>query len=327
MSYAPWSVPACKTQENDIKIMTFNLCRARENARNTQCLSELWPARKGQTQKLIASEHPDIICLQEFRDTVLTTMDDFFNFSPKYEHHIFAPNPDPIALRVAIAWDPRRVFPICVEKRWLCENDGRMPSRGADPDGKGKIIGGIQFVRVQDGSYIEGVLEKPFWVFCTHFSVNEEAKNIQAAAAQRVVRGLAGEAPAVLCGDMNFFDRFGGRKQRASLVGDYFEDPFADPSRVSIAHDGHPDDEENMKMDTAQYKILGTFFGMDSDSVKGEIGVGTANSRLDHILVSKNISYRSPTMVCRTMLPYPSQLFSRRNYPSDHFPLTLSIIL
>jgi len=251
-----------------------------------------WVNRSARIRALILKVNADIVTLQEFRALpgVDETPEQFLaSFSPAYRYVIEYRNSQPLAFGQVTMWKADRFYPLEVAKRWLSDT----PS-----------------TPIHEGKFIYGAT--PFWVFNTHFQLDEHVKTQSCHSVLRSMREIIGNANEAftLSGDFNFFPDRDGATQRAILTSEL--------------------QDLGVKMNTLEQKELhGTFVGYDHDEFKADLG--NMVSRLDHIFLggAPRIESRSEWLLVynRTMLENEPEPFTTRSYPSDHLPLVAFLSL
>src|SRR6185295_4069148 len=171
---------------------------------------------------------------------------------------------------------------------------------------------------VREGKFIWGA--QHFWVFNTHFQLEESVKTNSCRSVLWATRAMQGVGtwrtepePFIVCGDLNFFPDRDGALQRAILTEDGGLRDLG--TRMLALSDGR--------------ELRGTFVGFDHDDFKADLA--NMVSRLDHVLLwGPQLTAAADHLLVydKTMLsagePAP---FSTRSYPSDHLPLLARLTL
>jgi len=279
-----------------------------------------WVNRSARIRALILKVNADIVTLQEFRALpgVDETPEQFLaSFSPAYRYVIEYRNSQPLAFGQVTMWKADRFYPLEVAKRWLSDTPsipsdtwGVISGTKVGSTGFGTIVNGVRFAPIHEGKFIYGAT--PFWVFNTHFQLDEHVKTQSCHSVLRSMREIIGNANEAftLSGDFNFFPDRDGATQRAILTSEL--------------------QDLGVKMNTLEQKELhGTFVGYDHDEFKADLG--NMVSRLDHIFLggAPRIESRSEWLLVynRTMLENEPEPFTTRSYPSDHLPLVAFLSL
>ncbi len=261
------SVPNFRTS---FKFMTYNIDQAMREERHEDTK---WKNRKSRVAALIREVDADIVCLQEFRKLPDNETPEQFlatEFGDTYRFGIDYRNPSSMSFGQAILWKPDKFYPMRFEKRWLSDFPTNVSDTwSAKPGGTtgfGYILTGILFVPVFENRVVRDA--HPFWVFNTHFGLEEEFKTKSCEKLGQLIRDLSSQtsdtAPIeyLLSGDFNLFPDRDAKNQRQILAG-YFQDL----ARGAKTLGGK--------------EIEGTFVGYDHDPFKANLD--NMVSRLDNI--------------------------------------------
>jgi endonuclease/exonuclease/phosphatase family metal-dependent hydrolase len=294
---------------NQFKLMTYNVDQA---MREEQYENTRWINRKDRIIKLISEVDADIVCLQEMRqlpDSI--SVNQFLASFEKYYCEVSYRNPSPMSFGNAILYNPSKFYPICSMKRWLSTTpelpSDDFSSKPAGSCGWGYILFGMKFVPVCNGKVITNA--KPFWIFNTHFPLEECVKTKLAVVIKDIIKKEIADEDFILCGDFNFFpDRDGDKQRELILTHDY-----------NIKDLG-----KGAKTLSGKY-VEGTFVGYDHDEFKADLV--NMISRLDHIFGSHNVSGKNCLLYAKTMFDTEPPELTTRNFPSDHLPLVIDITI
>jgi endonuclease/exonuclease/phosphatase family metal-dependent hydrolase len=286
------------------KFLSYNVDQAvrEEKFENTK-----WINRKDRVVALIKDVNADIVCLQEMRKLPNTpSTAKFLAEFDEYYYEVAYRNPSPLAFGQAILYNPKKFYPMKTVKKWLSDTPDQVSDTFSpkSQNFSGYIVLGIQFMHVFEEKIV--INAKPFWVFNTHFGLDETLKTQSCHALKRLVSSISNGDEFVVCGDFNFFQDKDGDKQR------------------SILTESCNDLAKGAKT-LAGKSVEGTFIGYEHDEFKSDLN--NMHSRLDHIFGSKNVSGINPILYTKTMLKEEPAELTTRNYPSDHLPLLIEIKL
>lgn len=286
------------------KFLTYNVDQAvrEENHEITK-----WVNRKSRVKSLIEKISPDIACLQEFKPLPGNETPEQFisNAFPQYRSWIDYRNPSTMAFGQVIMWNPDKFYPIQNIKRWFSDTPDILSDNWSLQKSRGYILTGIQFLSVDGG---KAVSDKPsFWVFNTHFGLEEDLKTKSCEALVQLARTISGESPFIVSGDLNLFPDKNAIPQRAILTK-YLKDLG-----------------EGALTSQKLIHVEGTFVGYEHDDFKADLG--NMVSRLDHVLGSPETSAEDPILYTETMLAKEPSELTTRDTPSDHLPLGMTITL
>ncbi len=300
-----------QTNESSVsfKFLTYNVDQAR---REEKVEETKWSNRKDRIVALVKHTGADIVCLQELRQLEGYEGTQQFLASsfpyPQYEFWSDRRNASPIAFGQAIIWDPQRFYPLKYEKRWLSDTPEEMSDTWTKDAWETKDLGftviGVKLCCVS----IEGkrITNQPsFWVFNTHFPVEEDFKTKACKAITEIVSGIAKADPFILAGDFNLFPDRNADVQRFILT-----------NRLKDLGRGAHSSQKKRKLE-------GTFVGYAHDNFKADLG--NMISRLDHVFGSTTVASLDPTLYTETMLPEEPEELTTRNTPSDHLALGVTI--
>jgi len=293
---------------NKFKIMTYNVDQAvrEEKYENTR-----WMNRKSRVVSLIKEVDADIVCLQEMRqlpDSV--TPNQFLAEFDQYFYEIGYRNSSTLAFGQAILYKPTKFYPMQIVKKWLSETPDKVSDtfakKAGGTTGFGYIVLGVQFVPTTNNRIIQNA--KPFWVFNTHFGLEEELKTKSCFVLKDIIAETSFGQEFVLCGDFNLFPDRDGAKQRDILCN--WKYTMQDLGKGAKTLSGR--------------QVEGTFVGYEHDEFKADLG--NMVSRLDHVFSSTGIVGTEPTLYTKTMLDQEPEELATRKYPSDHLPLVISLV-
>ncbi len=291
------------------KIMTFNVDQAlREEAHD----ETKWNVREPRIRALIEEVDADIVCLQEMRKLpdARSTVNEFLSSFKKYDFVIGYRNASSLSFGQAILFKRDRFYPMQTTKKWLSDtpdvvSDSWSASAGGSA-GRGYLVLGVQFVTVENGAIVSN-REAPFWVFNTHFGLEEDLKTKSCFKLLQILQSWTyGRQAFLVTGDFNFFPDRDGNSQRAILT-----ERLVDAGKGAVTLLGR--------------QIEGTFVGYEHDTFKADLE--NMVSRLDHIFFSDDriLSLESPRLYTKTMLPEEPKELTTRDYPSDHLPLVMNV--
>ena len=271
------------TEEEDsapgvtFKFVTYNVDQAMREERHE---NTKWANRKDRVKSMIEKMDADIACLQEFRTLPGNESPQEFiaNAFPKFRFWMDYRNASDMAFGQVIMWNPEKFYPVEYCKRWLSDtpqtlSDTWSVGQGGST-GWGYILTGIKFVPVEGGKAIRN---KPaFWVFNTHFGLEEDLKTKSCEALIRLTREIVADSPFIVSGDLNLFPDKNAITQRAILT-----EHLKDLGKGAL---------------TSQkgIQVEGTFVGYEHDDFKADLK--NMQSRLDHVLGSAKTSARAPTL-------------------------------
>ena len=296
---------------NSFRFLTYNVDQA---VREEAFEETKWENRKKRVAALIKEVDADIVCLQEFRQLSGNETPEQFlasHFGDTYRFSIEYRNPGPMAFGQAILWKPEKFYPIRSEKRWLSDFpkvvSDTWSEKSGGTTGFGYMVTGILFVCIADKRVIRDV--PPFWIFNTHFGLEEELKTKSCVKLGRLIQefALSSTKPPseyILLGDFNLFPDRDAKKQR-EILGSFFND---------LAQGAETLDGK---------KIEGTFVGYEHDDFKADLK--NMVSRLDNIFASPGVTCHKPVLYTKTMLEEEPAELTTRSYPSDHLPLVAEI--
>lgn len=294
---------------NKFKFMTYNIDQAmrEEKYENTK-----WMNRKDRVAALIRDVDADIVCLQEIRQLPNSiTANQFLGQFENYFYEIAYRNPSLASFGHAILYKPSKFYPMKSVKRWLSVTPDRISdsfsTQPVGSTGYGYIVQGIYFVPISEAKVVTNA--KGFWVFNTHFGLEEELKTQSCYVLKIAIEDITKGEQFVLSGDFNLFPDRNAIFQRNLLCNWKYQ--MQDLGKGAKTLKGKP--------------VEGTFIGFDHDEFKADLT--NMVSRLDHVFGSMNVIGTDPTLYTKTMLlPEPDELTTRQ-YPSDHLPLVLELRL
>ncbi len=292
------------------KLMTYNVDQA---VREEKFEHTKWATRMPRVKALIQEVNADIVCIQELRQLPGCPAPEQFLTDvcgTRYRYVVEYRNPSPLAFGQAILYRADAFYPIRTRKFWLSDTPGVLSDTwAAKPGGTtgfGYICMGVEFQSVVN----ERVARQrpPFWVWNTHFGLEEELKTM---SSRCVVEQLNGDTDMLVCGDFNFFPDKDATKQRAIFTNAGYAD-YGRGARTLIAG----------------REVEGTFVGYEHDEFKSDLA--NMQSRLDHVwaysAAQRFSRIGTPVLYAKTMRPEgePAEL-TTRDYPSDHLPLVVDI--
>lgn len=198
-----------------------------------------------------------------------------------------------------------KVFPVKTIKYWLSETpDYPSDSWG---NGYGRILLGVKYNPIIDDKIN---ISSSLWIYNVHLGLGEKEKNECVKLIPNLIEKDNNNEPFVLMGDFNFFDDLDGKIQRKTLI---------DSGMIDVGENTY------FSCDTTK-KCFGTFIGFDYDPYKlnfsSLLDTNNKPSRLDNIFCSSNINYENVNV----FVDSEEQIINRET-PSDHLPLTCSIIV
>lgn len=296
------------TKAINLTFLTFNIDMA---VREEKVTKTKFINRSNKIKELIESIGADIVNLQELRQLQNTpTPDEFLTTFKNYKYVLQRRNPSDLAFGNAILYNSKKVFPVETMTKWLSDTPNEPSDTWSkDGVGRGAICFGVKFYHVVDEKVVKNM--KPFWVFNTHFLLEEDIKTNSAKVLVDIISDCAGKLPWILSGDFNFFWDRDGDKQRKILI---------DSGMIDVGKDA---------LTCGGKKVEGTFIGYDIDDFKSPL-LGEENallSRLDHIFIPECcISFSNPILYTRshffdTIEEDIKRELTHRDYPSDHLPI------
>lgn len=289
-----------------IKILQYNVDMAMREEQHTETK---WESRKKRVEALINDVGADIVCLQEMRSLPNTEpVINFLTRLDKYRFELAYRNPSELSFGQAILYDPKKFYPIQTVKKWLSSTPDFLSddftTKASGTTGFGSIVFGVQFIHVFNGKAVRGV--EPFWVFNTHFVLEENAKTESCKTLLTVIPNIVNKQEFILTGDFNFFPDLDGDSQRTLLTN-------------------HWQDLGSGAVTLSGRKVEGTFVGYDHDAFKADLN--NMVSRLDHIFTSERVRGEQTILYTKTMLDNEPTELTTRDYPSDHLPLVCTVTL
>lgn len=265
-----------------------------------------WDNRSTRIAKTIGESNCSIICLQECRKMHTSDANTLFS-KPElkyFEHEFFNVNATFLNLRNCILYDTRRWFLIEKGTKWLSSTPNE-PSD--DNNGFGRIVSFVKLLPVDEKLKILTKV-KPLVVFVTHLSLQEHVKWSEVKQLVPIVKEVSRESPAVLCGDMNFFDDKEGGQQRQFLA-DHF---------VNLGKHAIYSQSETVAVRT----FVPYSYEKDYEMLKN------TNSVLDHVFGYNNIQKIDVSLIhTKTYLTKePVELTSWDDLPSDHMMLDVNLV-
>lgn len=287
-----------------LKIVTFNVNAALEAQKTPDtCFNVRAPRIIALIKELIEKQGADIICLQELRNLPDSmTVDQFLAHFPGFYHEVAYRNPSAASFAQAILYRSTKFFPLNTCKKWLSATPNKVSDTFSN--GFGAIVQCVCFAWVFDGKLVNNV--PPIWIFNTHFPLDESAKTQSCLALQSIILKKTKGAEFLLVGDFNFFADKDGPKQRA-LLCQWMQD-LGKGAKTLLGK-----------------QVEGTFIGYDYDPSKADLTNMT--SRLDHVFGSANVVGTTPILYTKTMLSVEPVELTTRQYPSDHLPLVVDIVI
>lgn len=288
-----------------LTIMSYNVDKA---VREEQFEKTKWINRSPRVAQLINEVKADIVCLQELRELPNTpSVNRFLSEFDQYRFVIAHRGPSKLSFGQATLYDPEKVFPVDSFPQWLSDTPEEVSDTWAQKRDAawGNIVLCTKFLLVHQGRIVKNA--PAFWVFNTHFGLDEEVKTKSCYKLLEIINKTAKKQPYIVCGDFNLFPDKDGNKQRKILT-EQMKDLGKDAETLSGK------------------KVEGTFIGFDHDEFKADLKNMT--SRLDHIFGSETVETVSPVIIyTKTMLPEEPEELTTRDYPSDHLPLVAKLKL
>ena len=291
--------------ESTFRVLQYNVNQAMECEKHTDTA---WGVRADRVLALIKDVDADIVCLQELRhlNTGYLTPEAWLALLKGYRYVVDYANSTPLAMGQAILYKPDRFYAKQHVKYWLSEL-ATVPS-DTFGNGYGYIVSGLELMVVDPVSKLLVHGAQPFWVFNTHFGLDEDLKLKSCIALQHIIRDGIGATHFIVCGDLNLFPDRDGNAHRALLA-----EHWTDCGKGAITLLG-------------QRQVEGTFVGYHYDAFKADLG--NMVSRLDHIFCSPNMTPSFPTLWNKTMkVPNEVDDPTTRDFPSDHWPLVVRFLL
>lgn len=291
----------------NFKFLQYNVDQA---MREEKFESTKWNSRVERIEKLILDTKADIICLQEMRrlPDAVKTVNQFLSSFEEYYFDIGYRNSNLLSFGQATLYNPNKFFAKQVVKKWLSDTPEIMSdtfsTSPAGSCGFAYLVLGTQFQFVFEGKVVENV--KPFWVFNTHFALDEEVKRKSCIALLKIVKEIAKDEEFVVSGDFNMFPDKEGALHRSIITKE-----LQDLGKGALTLGGK--------------HVEGTFVGFEHDEFKADLS--NMVSRLDNIFGSSHIVGTNPTLYTKTMLDVEPEELTTRDYPSDHLPLLLDITI
>jgi len=289
------------------KLLQYNVDQA---MREEKYPSTKWNNRVDRVEKLIREVNADIVCLQEMRKLpdAKKTVNQFLSSFENYYYDVGFRNSSLLSFGQAILYKPEKFYAKQTVKKWLSDtpdvvSDSFSTSSGGSC-GFGYIVYGTQFQFVSNGKIVENL--KPFWVFNTHFALDEEVKKQSCYKLLEIAANVAQDEEYVICGDFNFFPDRDGELHR-SIITSKLKDLGKNARTLTNRH------------------VEGTFVGYDHDEFKADLT--NMVSRLDHVFSSQNVTGTNPTLYTKTMLEIEPEELTMRDYPSDHLPVVVDICM
>jgi len=294
------------------KYATYNVDMA---IREEKVEETRWMNRESRVKELIDDIDADIISLQEMRSLPNSiSVNKWLGTFDKYFYSVEYRNPSELSFEQCILYKPSKFYQDRVVKRWLSDTSNELSDTwaidSAGTTGFGYIVMGIRFLPVSGGKVTIKISESnsptngAFWVFNTHFGLEENLKTRSAKKLVEVTKEIARGEPFIISGDFNFFPDLDGDAQRKIIT----DSGLIDAGRGAITLTGK--------------EIEGTFVGFDHDNFKADLN--NMVSRLDHIFCTKDFDYDQCKLWTKTMLDVEPEELTTRNYPSDHLPLVIN---
>jgi len=264
-----------------------------------------WNNRYPRVKKLIDEVNADIVCLQEMRklpDTI--SVNHFLALFPQYSNILEYRNAHPLAFGQAILYKPEKFYPLQTVKRWLSETPNTVSESWTSTPSSGYIVVGTQFMPVHDTKVV--VNTKPFWVFNVHFGMEEELKTRSCFKLLEITNTIANGDEYIISGDFNFFPDKDGSRQREILTNE-LKDLGQHAHTLTGKH------------------IEGTFVGYEHDEYKANLN--HMISRLDNVFSTNLVHGYNPTLYTKTMHYNEPIELTTRDFPSDHLPLVINIVI
>ncbi len=263
-----------------VKLLSYNICTEGRTFDTPLDLQHRLPA----IIKIIKTQNPDIVCLQEVRSKVAESVATSLR-GCGYEP-LYTPNNDgPMSLGLMTAYRPERFSSERHIPQWFSETPNE--SSGNEWYRFGRVYTLVELHKKQLSS--GRTVHEPLWVINTHLGLVEEEKEY---SAQKLLAAMACLKRVVLVGDMNFFDDKRGQIQRGMYTGAGMQDLLAN----------------------AQPTFVGYSYDSFIPKTKADM------SKLDGAFV-KGVEGASATVLLYDELA--DDLSNRDEQPSDHLPLTI----
>ena len=289
----------------EFKVLQYNVDQA---MREEKFEGTKWNNRCERVEKLIIDVNADVVCLQEMRrlPDAHKSVNQFLASFVDYYFDVTYRNSNLLSFGQAILYKPDKLYAMKTIKRWLSDtpdvvSDSWSVAAGGSC-GFGYVVMGTQFMFVKNGLLVDNV--DPFWVFNTHFSLDEDVKTKSSKKLLEIVKEVAGDQQFIVCGDFNFFPDKDGAVQREILTTE-----LHDLGKGALTLGGK--------------HVEGTFVGYEHDAFKADLS--NMISRLDHVFGSSGVVGTNPTLYTKTMLTEEPEELTTRKYPSDHLPLVVNI--
>jgi len=192
-------------------------------------------------------------------------------------------------------------------KRWLSDTP-LVPSDSIDEKGYGVLLLATQYILVDDFRAVTRG-KRPFWVFTVHFPLDENVKTKNCKALIEQITVIAGkDSPVILTGDFNFFSKKQGAEQRKMFIDAGFQDAL---ERMVYVTDGRAANT--------------TWWGDETDPFKNDLE-NPIPDVLDGVFVRGFHPAAFAVVYDKTMLATePEKSRQNYDYPSDHFPVVVSL--
>lgn len=269
-----------------------------------------WNYRKERIAKLIKETNADIVCLQEMRQLPeCESVNKFLSSFDEYDFKVEYRNASKLSFGQAILYKRDKFYCMETAKRWLSSTPDQVSDDWSvlkpGSTGFGAIVMGCKFLFVDNDKIVSNA--KAFWVFNTHFLLEEEHKTKSCHSIVLTIKKITNGLDYLLTGDFNFFSDKNGARQT-----DIIESCMDDLSFDALTLKG--------------YKTQGTFVGFYWD--KFHAPLPQLQSNLDHIFGNEyNWQVLKKVLYTKTMLDVEPEELTTRNFPSDHLPILMSVKL
>ena len=287
------------TNQIELRALTYNVDMA---MREQKVEMTKWGKRSARVRALVLDANPDFCCLQELRklpgeNPITEFLSSFTGYDFEYGYR----NSNELSFGQAILFKPSKLYPMEISKKWLSDTPDTVSDTYSSDRQVGYLVLGVKFYHVVDGKIVTN--KDPFWVFNTHYGLDEDLKTKSCHALLKIIKSVAKDTSFFLSGDFNFFPDRDGGLQRSVLTSE-----FDDLAKGAVTLGGK--------------HVEGTFVGFDHDEFKADLN--NMVSRLDHIF-GKGLNASNPILYTKTMLDVEPPELTTRDYPSDHLPLLITL--
>jgi endonuclease/exonuclease/phosphatase family metal-dependent hydrolase len=286
----------------EFKFLQYNVDMA---VREEQFENTKWISRKDRVTKLVNEVDADIVCLQEMRQLPNNDpINKFLSGFDRYQYDLGYRNASTLSFGQATLYKPEKFYAMKTVKQWISDTSDVISDTYKNNTGFGYLVLGTKFYHVHEGKIVKD--NAPFWVFNTHFGLDEGLKTYSCKKLVEIVKNIAGNDNVIISGDFNFFPDRDEKVQR-SILTEHFNDSGVGAKTLSGK------------------EVIGTFVGYEHDNFKASFD--NMVSRLDNVFTGGNVAGTNPILYTKTMLDEEPEEFTTRNYPSDHLPLVVTMTL